>query len=177
MVEDKETGKEKDNQIAEPIAAIPAPVPEVLTPELQEFVDAAKKSTKPFAETIKEYVAMKYNAAAVESEEMKTVRAEMEGMRTVMNQRLKSDVEETVTEIKTYDREFNSTKLLEGVKELPVQQKLLEVYLTSLKKHARPISLALSPDQAATQVNRVAEEMFGDKTMTPEKLLGLKKQP
>jgi hypothetical protein len=150
---------------------IAPPATEPLPAEVQELMAYAKESKKPFAEAMKEFSAMKFNQAGNDPEKAQ-MKTELEALRTIVNQAAQTKVTGLVAEIKTYDQTFDSTKLLEGVKDIPIQTKMLESYLAVLKTHAKPIALQLSPADAESKVTAVAEEMFGDKNMTVEKILG-----
>ena len=150
--------------------------PKALPAEIAEFVAYAEASGKPFVEAYKEFGITKKinNAAPDNTEELTALKNELESTKTILNQRLQVDNDAVVAEIKTYDTEFKVEKYLEGVKDIAVQKKMLESYAITLKKHAKPINLQLSNEEAKAKVEGVAESMFGDKNVTVESIIGIK---
>lgn len=96
-----------------------------------------------------------------ESEELKTMKAELEATKKILDQRTEEEITGIVSGIKEFDKEFTPDKFLEGIEYKQLQKKVLQKYLETLKKHARPIKLQIGEDAAKATVTKEVDEMFG----------------
>ena len=107
------------------------------------------------------------------SPEIAQLKAELEATKKALDQRTEEEISGIVNGIKELDKEFAPDKFLEGITCKDLQKKVLQKYLETLKKHARPIKLQIGEDAAKATVQKEVDEMFG-KGATLEKILELK---
>ena len=152
---------------------------EELAKDLSEYTDFVKtcmKGGKTMAECAAEW-GKKHEVAQQtippESEELKTLKAELEATKAILDKRTEEEISGIVSGIKEFDKEFEPTKLLEGIECKQMQKKVLQKYLETLKKHAKPIRLQIGEDAAKAAVDKEVDEMFG-KGATLESILEMK---
>jgi hypothetical protein len=142
----------------------------------QEYMKQCLKSGKTMKECAAAYKPNYPKAAEAqtpETSEIAQLRAELEATKRALDQRTEEEINGIVNSIKELDKDFIPDKFLEGIICKDLQKKVLQKYLETLKKHARPIKLQIGEDAAKAAVQKEIEEMFG-KGATLESILELK---
>ncbi|KXH76252.1 MAG: hypothetical protein AM326_03060 [Candidatus Thorarchaeota archaeon SMTZ-45] len=100
-------------------------------------------------------------------------KTELEGLKKVVGLQEKEKFEALTEDIKSYDKDFKAERFLEGVTCPVTKNKMLQGYLSVLKKHVKPINLQIGEEKARTQVKSLTDEMFGPNA-TFESIFGIK---
>ena len=170
------TGKSMKECAASYKPGYPKAAEEELDKELasyREYMKACMKTGKTMKECAAAYKPDYPGPYPKAGEGLEELKAELDATKAALEQREQEDINTIVSGIREFDKDFTPEKFLEGISGKTMQRKVLQKYLETLKKHARPIKLQIGEDAAKVTVNKAVEEMFG-KGATLESILELK---